>query len=83
MGVPVSAPENGFKVLTMVHDRGQTLEETLTRLAPRVKLWLCRDLGAADVDDALQDALTDIVRALPSFRGDSQLDTYAYPPVSG
>lgn len=73
----MSPPPNVGGLLRVVPDR-PTLEDTLTDLAPRVKAWLCRDLGQNDVDDALQDALTDIAKALPKFRGDSHLDTYAY-----
>ncbi len=56
------------------------LEETLVELAPRMKSWIARELGpdAADVDDATQEALTALVRALDRFEGRSSLDTYAY-----
>ncbi|MFK8002161.1 MAG: RNA polymerase sigma factor [Polyangiales bacterium] len=74
----MSPPGSGSHVLRVVPDTERTLEDTLTELAPRVKAWLCRDLGQNDVDDALQDSLTEIAKALPKFRGDSQLDTYVY-----
>lgn len=79
MGVQLSAPPtSGSQVLRVVPDAEPSLEDTLTDLAPRVKAWLCRDLGQIDVDDALQDSLTEIAKALPKFRGESKLDTYAY-----
>lgn len=78
MGVQLSPPSSGSNALRVVPDARRSLEDTLTDLAPRVKAWLCRDLGQNDVDDALQDALTEIAKALPKFRGDSHIDTYAY-----
>ncbi len=55
------------------------LTEALVRLTPRVKAWLFRQLGpGVDLDDALQDALTELARAIPRFDGRSRLETYAY-----
>ena len=56
-----------------------SVHETLVALLPRVRAWLRRDFGPDhDIDDAMQDALAAVARALPSFRGDSALTTFAY-----
>ena len=62
--------------------RGDALTETLVELTPRVKSWLFRLLGPGfELDDALQDALFELARALPRFDGRSRLHTYAYRVV--
>ena len=61
-----------------VGDR-RALDDLLRRNQPR--LWaVCRRLTGsdADADDAAQDALVAIVRALPSFDGRSRFATWAY-----
>jgi len=51
----------------------------LTDLLPRVRAWLFRLLGpSSSLDDAVQDCLIELARALPRFRGDSALSTYAH-----
>lgn len=58
------------------------LAESLARLTPRVKVWLFRLLGPRfDLDDALQDTLIELARAIPRFDGRSRLETYAYRVV--
>ena len=57
----------------------QALDDLLRRHQPR--LWaVCRRLTGsdADADDAAQNALIAIVRALPSFDGRSRFGTWAY-----
>ena len=55
------------------------LSALLTELLPRVRAWLHRLLGPrADLDDATQEALTQLALALPRFAGDSALSTYAH-----
>jgi RNA polymerase sigma-70 factor (ECF subfamily) len=50
--------------------------EVIAELIPRVRGWLLRLLGSRnELDDAVQDALTEIARALPRFEGRS---TVAY-----
>jgi RNA polymerase sigma-70 factor, ECF subfamily len=39
---------------------------------------LCRSMARADVDDAFQEVLLAIYRALPRFRGESKLFTWCY-----
>jgi len=57
----------------------KVIEEVLCDLVPRVRNWLCRLLGpGADLDDAVQDALTEIARALPNFEGRAKISTLAY-----
>jgi RNA polymerase sigma-70 factor (ECF subfamily) len=54
------------------------LEDTLRQLLPHVRRWLVRLLGrGADLDDATQEALTEIARFLPRFEGRSTLETAA------
>ncbi|MBX3250517.1 MAG: sigma-70 family RNA polymerase sigma factor, partial [Myxococcales bacterium] len=55
------------------------MSELLVRLTPRLKGWLFRMLGPRfDLDDALQDALVELARAIPRFDGRSRFETYAY-----
>lgn len=55
------------------------LERALALLLPEVRRWLHRLIGpGADLDDATQDALIAIARALPRFEGRSSLRTFAY-----
>ncbi len=55
------------------------IEEVLHELLPRVRGWLYRRLGPdAALDDASQEALTEIARALPAYKGHSSLSVYAY-----
>ena len=57
----------------------QALDDLLRRHQPR--LWaVCRRLTGsdADADDAVQEALVSIVRALPRFDGRSRFGTWAY-----
>jgi len=55
------------------------LSSVLAELLPRVRAWLHRLLGPrADLDDATQEALTELALALPRFAGDSALSTYAH-----
>ena len=53
--------------------------DTLRALLPHVRRWLARMLGRSpDLDDATQDALTEIARFLPRFEGRSKLETAAH-----
>jgi RNA polymerase sigma factor (sigma-70 family) len=53
--------------------------DALRSLLPRVRGWLYRMLGgSADLDDATQEALSEIARFLPRFEGRSSLVTAAY-----
>jgi RNA polymerase sigma-70 factor (ECF subfamily) len=55
------------------------IEEVLHELLPRVRGWLYRRLGPdGGLDDATQEALTEIARALPRYQGHSSLGVYAY-----
>ncbi len=55
------------------------LEDALGELAPVVHSWLRRDLGPdSDIDDVFQDSMTALAQAIPKFRGQSSLHTYAY-----
>ena len=57
----------------------RVVREAITELVPKVQRWLHRLLGPRhDLEDAVQDALTEIARALPSFQGRSQLSTFAH-----
>lgn len=60
----------------------QSTEEQLIELVPLVRRWLYRLLGpGSDFDDAVQEALVEVARALPRFEGRSRLSTYAHPIV--
>jgi RNA polymerase sigma-70 factor (ECF subfamily) len=48
-------------------------------LLPRVRRWVYRFAGPSSFsDDVVQDALIEIARALPRFRGDAALETFSY-----
>ncbi|HEU0032404.1 MAG TPA: RNA polymerase sigma factor [Kofleriaceae bacterium] len=52
---------------------------TLQTLLPHVRRWLHRLLGRSpDLDDATQEALSEIARFLPRFEGRSKLETAAH-----
>lgn len=54
------------------------IEEVLLELAPRVRGWCFRRVrSAAALDDAVQEALIELARALPRFEGHS-LTAFAY-----
>jgi RNA polymerase sigma factor (sigma-70 family) len=56
-----------------------TVAEVLGELLPQMRALLHRLLGpGADVDDALQDALTELALALRRFEGRSSLATFAH-----
>ena len=60
-------------------EHGQSVEDTLVVLLPKVRGWMHRILGpGAALDDAVQDALIAIAQALPRFRGDASVETFAY-----
>lgn len=55
------------------------IEEVLIELLPKVRRWLYRLLGPRnELDDAVQDALTEIARSLPKFEGRSSVSTLAH-----
>jgi len=68
------------KLLRRASQPGQGDQEaTLHALLPKLRAWLLRYLGpSALLDDVVQDALIEIAKALPKFRGDSTIDTFAY-----
>lgn len=56
----------------------RALEAALRGLQPDVRAWLHRLLGPRpDLDDANQDALVALAKALPTFEGRSSLRTFA------
>ena len=75
---PHPDPDAGLVAAVRGGDR-RALEDLLDRHQPR--LWaVCRRLTGsdADADDALQEALIALVRALPSFDGRARFGTWAY-----
>ncbi len=57
-------------------------ERALTELVPTVRRWMWRLLGPREgFEDAVQDALVELARALPRFEGRSSLTTFAHPVV--
>lgn len=66
----------------MPHEPALTVEEALATLLPDVRRWLHRLLGpGADLDDATQDALIELAKALSTFESRSSLRTFAYTIV--
>jgi len=68
----VTRPADADEELVAALRRGDAaaIERTLHALLPRVRRWLFRQLGPrADLDDATQDALIEIARALPKYEG--------------
>ena len=58
------------------------VEATLTELVPTVRRWMWRLLGPGEgFEDAVQDALVELARALPRFEGRSSVTTFAHPIV--
>jgi RNA polymerase sigma-70 factor (ECF subfamily) len=58
---------------------GAAIAALLIEILPRVRAWLYRLLGPRpDLDDATQEALTELALALPRFAGDASLATYAH-----
>ena len=57
----------------------EAVAEVIAELLPWVRRWLHRLLGPRpDVDDATQDALTEIAGALPRYEGRASLKTLAH-----
>jgi RNA polymerase sigma-70 factor (ECF subfamily) len=55
------------------------LEQVLRELLPRIRTWLYRLLGPrSDIDDATQDALSELASALPRFEGRASFATLAH-----
>ena len=51
----------------------------MVALLPRVRQWLYRALGPnGPLDDAAQDTLIELARALPGFEARASLDTFAH-----
>ena len=72
---PPAAPAEGLS--------GAALERALTELVPAIRRWCWRILGPrSDFDDAVQDSLVELARALPRFEGRSLVTTFAYPVVT-
>jgi len=77
-GAPTADPDHDLMIGARGGDR-RALDDLLRRHQPR--LWaVCRRLTGsdADADDAAQEALVSIVRALPRFDGRSRFGTWAY-----
>lgn len=67
------------RVLAMQAGDAAALEGLLRELLPDVRRWLLRLMGPRpDVDDAAQDALIELAKSLPTFRGQSKLTTFAH-----
>ena len=53
-------------------------EDLLAELAPKAQRWLFHTLGPRqDLEDLTQEALIEIAAALPRFRGECSVETYA------
>lgn len=63
---------------TRAGDRA-ALEAVLRHLLPRLRAWLVRLLGPRpDVEDATQDLLIELAKALPRFRAEASCSTFCY-----
>jgi RNA polymerase sigma factor (sigma-70 family) len=55
------------------------IRDTLRAMLPLIRRWLVRLLGRSpDLDDATQEALTELAQFLPRFEGRSKLETAAH-----
>lgn len=61
-----------------MRDEPRTTEAVLRSVAPRL-LRVCRGVlgGGPDAEDAAQESLVALVQALPGFRGESSVETFA------
>jgi len=56
----------------------RVLEDVLVQLVPMVRTWVFRFVGPTDAaQDAVQEALIELAAALPRFRGDASVATFA------
>lgn len=71
----MNVPARRTRAETVDHER-----EQLREVLPHVRKWLVRLLGARhpELDDATQEALSEIARFLPKFEGRSKLTTAAH-----
>lgn len=79
--VPSAAPEGSLEALQVAAARGDSgaLHTLAMRLLPRVRnlvRYLVR--WDAEVDDLAQDALVEIVRSLPRFRGEGSFEGWVH-----
>ncbi|GAB5549131.1 MAG: RNA polymerase sigma factor [Sandaracinaceae bacterium] len=81
---PNAASEGERELLTQLVDRLRSrddamVDRVLRELVPEVRRWMFRHLGpSGEVDDATQDALSEIASALHRFEGRSSLATLAH-----
>jgi RNA polymerase sigma factor (sigma-70 family) len=74
----LASEQRGPPELARIDQRAE-LERTLAALLPRVRKWLYRALGPdGPLDDAAQDTLIELARALPKFEARSSLETFAH-----
>jgi RNA polymerase sigma-70 factor, ECF subfamily len=57
---------------------GLSFEQIHADFRPKVQRYLARLVGEAEAEDVTQEVFLKISRALPSFRGESQLSTWIY-----
>lgn len=63
-------------------DDPEALERLLLLLFPRVRAWTFRMVGPRpDVEDVVQEALTELALALPRFEGRARVTTFAHRVV--
>lgn len=76
---PVRPLADNDRVARAVAGDPDAVRDTLRALLPHVRRWLVRLLGRTpDLDDATQEALTELARFLPRFEGRSKLETAAH-----
>lgn len=76
---PVRPLADDDRIARAVAGDPDAVRDTLRALLPHVRRWLVRLLGKTpDLDDATQEALTELARFLPRFEGRSKLETAAH-----
>ena len=62
----------------------EALESTLRALAPVVRRWVYRTVGPSspEAPDLVQEALIELAKALPSYRGEASVKTFARKVVA-
>lgn len=58
--------------------RRRAEEQLLLHYSPRIRSILSRIVPRSHLDDAVQEAVMDILRGLPSFTGEAKLSTWIY-----
>lgn len=61
-----------------MHDSGLEFPNIYNSFQPRIHRYLTRLVGESEAEDLTQEVFVKVARALPGFRGESQLSTWLY-----